>query len=44
MLVTAWICDKYRIRGPVMLFNSLVGIIGLCLMVCLKQALGISKE
>ncbi|KAF3343948.1 hypothetical protein BJF96_g5076 [Verticillium dahliae] len=32
MFATAWISDKYRIRGPVMMFNSVVGIAGLALM------------
>ncbi|KAF3352148.1 Cytidine deaminase [Verticillium dahliae VDG1] len=32
MFATAWISDKYRIRGPVMMFNSAVGIAGLALM------------
>lgn len=31
MYGTAWICDKYRIRGPVMIVNTIIGIIGLCL-------------
>lgn len=33
MYGTAWVCDKYRIRGPVMIVNTIIGIIGLCLMV-----------
>lgn len=33
MYATAWISDKYHIRGPIMAFNTLLGIAGLCLMV-----------
>jgi len=32
MYLTAWLSDKYRIRGPIMIGNSLIGTIGLCLM------------
>lgn len=35
MYTTAWISDKYHIRGPVIAFNTVIGIIGLCLMVSL---------
>ena len=34
MYATAWASDKYRVRGPVMIVNNLIGTIGLCLMVC----------
>lgn len=30
---TAWFADKYRLRGPVLIFNSLLCLIGLPLMV-----------
>lgn len=33
MYLTAWISDKYHIRGPVIAVNTVVGIVGLCLMV-----------
>ncbi|BCR99123.1 putative phthalate transporter [Aspergillus luchuensis] len=32
MYTTAWISDRYRIRGPIVAFNAVVGIIGLPLM------------
>lgn len=34
MFATAWVSDKYRIRGPIMIFNTILGTVGLCLMVC----------
>ncbi|KAH7367980.1 putative phthalate transporter [Plectosphaerella cucumerina] len=37
MYGTAWICDKYHIRGPVMIVNTIIGIIGLCLMGFVKN-------
>ncbi|VUC24524.1 unnamed protein product [Clonostachys rosea] len=38
MYLTAWISDKYRIRGPIMIFNTLVGTVGLCLMGFVKNS------
>lgn len=32
MFSGAWIGDKYRIRGPILVFNSLLAIIGLPIM------------
>ncbi|EHA27615.1 hypothetical protein ASPNIDRAFT_185046 [Aspergillus niger ATCC 1015] len=32
MYTTAWISDRYRMRGPIVAFNAVVGIIGLPLM------------
>ncbi|KAK2735023.1 hypothetical protein FQN57_001365 [Myotisia sp. PD_48] len=32
MFVTSWWGDKYRLRGPVLVFNAMVGLIGLPLM------------
>ncbi|KAI1029121.1 hypothetical protein LB504_012939, partial [Fusarium proliferatum] len=32
MYVIAWVSDKYHIRGPIMAINTVVGIVGLCLM------------
>lgn len=43
MYGTAWVSDKYRIRGPIMAFNTVVGIIGLCLMVRLDFLLEFSR-
>lgn len=31
MALVSWFCDHFRIRGPVMIFNSILYIIGLCL-------------
>ena len=33
MLGTAWVADKYHIRGPILIFNSVVTLIGLPVMV-----------
>jgi hypothetical protein len=33
MFATSWIGDKYRIRGPIVIFNALLTIVGLPLMV-----------
>jgi F0F1-type ATP synthase assembly protein I len=46
MYGTAWICDKYHIRGPVMIVNTIIGIIGLCLMVSsiLRHVLSLEKH
>ncbi|KAK4866531.1 hypothetical protein LT330_008463 [Penicillium expansum] len=32
MLITSWLGDKYRMRGPILAFNALIGIIGLPIM------------
>ncbi|KAH7416640.1 major facilitator superfamily domain-containing protein [Cadophora sp. MPI-SDFR-AT-0126] len=32
MFIEGWICDRYRIRGSCVIFNSSMSIIGLCLM------------
>ncbi|GKZ21372.1 hypothetical protein AbraIFM66951_006234 [Aspergillus brasiliensis] len=32
MYTTAWVSDRYRMRGPIVVFNAIVGIIGLPLM------------
>jgi hypothetical protein len=32
MFATAWVADKYRIRGPIIMGNSVVTIIGLAMM------------
>ncbi|VUC22931.1 unnamed protein product [Clonostachys rosea] len=32
MYCTAWLSDKYHIRGPIIAVNTLVGVAGLCLM------------
>lgn len=32
MFVEGWICDKYRFRGPCVVFNASIAIIGLCLL------------
>lgn len=32
MFSTAWIADKYRIRGPILIGNAILGLIGLPLM------------
>lgn len=32
MFATAWFGDKYHLRGPVLVFNAMVGIIGLPIM------------
>lgn len=33
MFITSWFSDKYRLRGPVLVFNSMLSIIGLAIMV-----------
>ncbi|KAF4973997.1 hypothetical protein FZEAL_9065 [Fusarium zealandicum] len=38
MYGTAWISDKYRIRGPIMIVNTIIGTIGLCLMGFVKNS------
>ncbi|KAF5013203.1 hypothetical protein FDECE_782 [Fusarium decemcellulare] len=38
MYGVAWISDKYRIRGPIMIFNTILGTVGLCLMGFCKNA------
>jgi len=35
MFIEGWVCDKYHTRAPCIVFNSILGIIGLCLMVWL---------
>ena len=32
MVTTSWYGDKYRSRAPVLIFNSIVSIVGLCMM------------
>jgi len=32
MFVSAWIGDKYRVRGPLVAFNALLAIIGVCVL------------
>jgi sugar phosphate permease len=32
MFIEGWVCDRYRFRGPCVVFNSLGAILGLCLM------------
>lgn len=38
MYIQGWIGDKYHTRGPIILWNSLQGICGLCLMVWVDSA------
>lgn len=33
MMATSWVGDRYRIRGPIIVFNSVLSLIGLPLMV-----------
>lgn len=33
MFICAWIGDKYHIRGPLLLANAAIGIVGLALLV-----------
>lgn len=35
-LAVSWLADKYRLRGPFVIFQGLVGIIGLCMTGFLK--------
>lgn len=37
MYITAWVSDKYHIRGPIIAANTVVGVIGLCLMVSIQN-------
>lgn len=32
MYVTSWVGDRYRVRGIIIVVNSLIGLIGLCIM------------
>lgn len=34
MVATSWLGDRYHIRGPILIFNAMITIIGLPLMVC----------
>ena len=36
MFLEGWVCDKYRIRGPCVIFNSSMSVVGLCLMAYTK--------
>jgi MFS family permease len=36
--IEGWLGDKYRVRGPIVVFNALLGICGLCLMAWTKPA------
>ncbi|KAL4894136.1 major facilitator superfamily domain-containing protein [Aspergillus ambiguus] len=38
MYTQGWLADKYRIRGPFIVWNSLQGICGLCLLAWIKSA------
>ncbi|OBT67940.1 hypothetical protein VE03_02507 [Pseudogymnoascus sp. 23342-1-I1] len=38
MYIEGWLGDKYRVRGPIVVFNALLGICGLCLMAWTKPA------
>lgn len=42
MFGTAWLGDKYHVRGPVLIGNAVVGLIGLPIMVSLTLIIGIS--
>lgn len=33
MLVSGWLGDKYRIRGPIIVFNAVLSIVGLAIMI-----------
>ena len=33
MYATAWFGDKYHMRGPILVFNAIIGLIGLPIMV-----------
>lgn len=37
MYVTSWVGDRYHIRGPILIFNAMLTIIGLPLMVSVLQ-------
>jgi len=41
MYCTAWVGDKYHLRGPILIFNSIVSLIGLPIVVstylCLQE-------
>ena len=37
MLITAWVGDKYHVRGPLVIFNACLCLIGLPLMVSLRN-------
>lgn len=37
MFLAAWIGDKYRFRGPIVIFNSTICVVGMCMMAWLKS-------
>lgn len=38
MCVEGWLCDRWRIRSPVIIYNSLQSIVGLCIMSWTKNS------
>lgn len=40
MLFTACLCDKFHVRGPFIIFNCFIAVIGLCLTAFLESAAG----
>lgn len=38
MYIQGWFGDKYHVRGPIVVFNALLGTCGLCLMAWVKAA------
>lgn len=44
MYFTAWVGDKYHTRGPILVFNAIIGLIGLPIMVWMVYVLKVLTD